>query len=199
MREYFRGVLGFRQCDPTDDEPDCGDRAERKESRAVSGLHDNQSGQRRRERCANALSGDDGALRHVEAPGVAHNVGHDHREDRTEDASPDPIEKLNPDQPCLVIGKGIQRSANGQDQESREEKAFVAPLVGPRADQHGHWHHDNLGGDDACRHQAGPNILVLKRKLLTHQRQHRGIGQMEQQYTRREDQERPACEQDVQS
>ncbi len=174
-------------------------RAEREESCAVARLDDDQSRQRRRKRSPDALRGDDGALRDIEAAGVAHEIGDYHGKDSAKDSSADTVEKLDAHQPCGIIGQGIERTANGKDEQRRKKKTLVPPTVRFGPDQHGHRHHHDLRGNDAGRHQAGAEMPVPQRELLSDQRQHRRIRQVKQCHADREDQQRPAGREDTQS
>jgi len=57
-----------------DHEPNNSDSRKCKECRTVSGMDDNESGERSRQRSTYALRGDDRALCHVKAAGAAHQV-----------------------------------------------------------------------------------------------------------------------------
>ena len=124
------------------------------------------------------MRGDDGTLRDIEAAGVSHELGDDHGKYSAKDSSADTVEKLDANQPCGIIGQGIERPANGEDEQRREKKPLVPPEVRFRSDEHRHRHHDDLCRHDAGGHQAGAEISVLQRELLPHQRQHRRVRQV---------------------
>ncbi len=145
------------------------------------------------------MRGDDRALCDVEASGVARQVGHDDGKDRAKDAGADAVEELHADEPGLVVGQRVKRAAKGQDQERGEEEAFVPPSVGARAHQHRHRHHDDLRSGDAGRHQAGAEILVLQRELLSNQRKHRRIREMKQHHAKRKEQKRAASQENAEA
>ena len=48
------------------------------------------------------------------------------------------------------------------------------------ANQYRHWHHDELRGDDACRHEQGLGARVALRELLAKKREHRRVGEMKE-------------------
>ena len=73
------------------------------ECRAVTGMHDDKTGERRRKGCPNTLRGNNGTLRDVEAARVAHEVSHDDRKNRSEYPGTDSIEQLHADQPKRTI------------------------------------------------------------------------------------------------
>src|SRR5579871_13631 len=89
------GAARFGQEGPADRKSDCRDGAEGEERSAVARLDHDKAGQRGRDRRPDALGGDDGTLRDVEASGVAHEIGDDHREDRAKNARPDAVEQLH--------------------------------------------------------------------------------------------------------
>ena len=107
---------GFRKREEADGCSNGCDRAEREEGRTVACLDDDQSSQCRRKRSPDALRGDDGALRNIEAAGVAHEFGDDHGKYSAKDSGADTVEKLDANQPCGIIGQGIERAANGEDE-----------------------------------------------------------------------------------
>src|SRR3954466_11517753 len=96
-------VAGLREQQPAEHEADGSDDSERQEGGAVARMDHDYARQGRRERRADGLSRDHGALRDVEAPCVAHQIGDDHRHDRAEDAGADAVEQLHRHQPTLGI------------------------------------------------------------------------------------------------
>ena len=80
--------------------------------------------------------------------------------------APTPSSVCTADQPKWIIRKRVKEAAQRQDEEAGEEERLTAPFVGARADQHRHWHHNDLGGHDANRHETCSEIFVLERKLL---------------------------------
>ena len=84
-------------------------------------MDDNDTGERRGQRRANALCRDDSTLRHVEAAGAAHEIGDDHRKHRSIDARADPIQQLHADEPIRVVGQGVETSPNAQNRERDQE------------------------------------------------------------------------------
>ena len=82
-------------------------------SGAVAGMHDHDAGKCRRQRGADALRGQDRALRDIEAAGAAHQVGDDNRKKAPKMPGADAIECLHGHQPELVVRQGIEATAQG--------------------------------------------------------------------------------------
>src|ERR1700746_4044176 len=72
-RIWYAARLG--QESPADPKAARRNRAKGEERRAVAGLDHDNACERRRQRRSDALRGDDEALRDVEPPGVAHEIG----------------------------------------------------------------------------------------------------------------------------
>ncbi len=172
-------VPGLRHGKPKQEQACYGDAGKGQEGGAVSQADDHEASDCRRQRRSDTLRGDDGALRDVEPAGATHQVGDDDREDRAVDASSDAVEKLHADEPVWIVGQRVEHTAYGQDEKPDEEQGLSTPGVRFRADEHGHRNHDDLRGNDAGRHQAGPRVLVLQRKLLADERKHGRVGKME--------------------
>jgi hypothetical protein len=97
-------------------------------------MHNHYPGKRRGQCCGDAMRCDHHALRHVESPRPAHEVGNDNRKDRPVDPGADAIEKLGTHEPGGVVGKRIEAAADCEDGEPGEEQWLAAPEIGPRAD-----------------------------------------------------------------
>ena len=162
------GILRTRFLHSEEKHQSPGNRDARKsqERCAIASVYDHKSREGRRYRRANALRRHDGALRDIEAPCAAHQVGHDDGKNCPEDSRSDTVQCLHGDQPKWIIRKRVKEAAQRQDEEGGEEERLTAPFVRARSDQHRHWHHNNLGGHDANRHETCSEIFVLERKLL---------------------------------
>ena len=69
--------------------------------------------------------------------------------------------------------------------------------VGRASDQERDRQHHHLCGDDAGRHHGRRLLGIGGGQLLSHQRQQRRIGEMEQHDAQAEDDQRPRLEQDA--
>lgn len=138
-------------------------------------------------------------MRNIEPAGPAHQIGDDDRKDGAENPGADPVERLHRDQPERVVGKRVEAAAQRQNEKGGKEQRLPPPAVGARSDQHRHRHHHHLRRDNAGRHQARAEVLVLQRQFLADQWQHCRIRQMKQHHGNGKDQERPAGEEYAQS
>jgi hypothetical protein len=101
--------------------PDGSHAAECDERRAVTGMHDDEAGERGRKCRAYALRGYDHALGHVEPPGAAHDVGYDDRKDRAVDTRADAVKELYAHQPVRVVRDGVKHAADGQHDKTGQK------------------------------------------------------------------------------
>ena len=156
---------------------------------------DDQPGGESARRGANPLRGGDRPLRHIVAPGAAHQIGQDQRGYRAEDPGADPVEQLHPDQPHTAVRKGVKHGAHRQDAKSDQQDRLSPPAVRVPSDHQRDRQHDHLRGDDAGRHHRRRPLLMRKCQLLPDQRQQRRIGEVEQHRTAGVKEQRAASQQ----
>ena len=99
---------GLRHAEEEHERTREGDGRERQKGGAVAGMHDHDAGKCRRQRGADALRGQNRALRDIVAARAAHQVGHDNRKQGAEESGADAIECLHGHQPELIVGQGIE-------------------------------------------------------------------------------------------
>ena len=141
---------------------------------------DDQPGGEPAQRRADPLRGGDRPLRHIVAPGAAHQIGHDQRRDRPPDPGADPVEQLHADQPCAAVGKRVENRPHRQDAKPDQKDRLAPPAVGGTPDEKRDRQHNHLCGDNAGRHHRRRPFLVRECQLLPDQRQERRVGEMKQ-------------------
>ena len=128
---------------------------------------------------------------------ASHDIGDHKRRESAENPGSHAVEHLDTDQPEAVIGEGIEHGPDRQDGEPGQEQRLASPSVGSASYQQSDRQHHQLGGDNAGRHHGRCFFGIGGCQLLSHQWQHRCIGEMEQHDAQTEDDQRARLEQDT--
>ena len=76
---------------------------------------------RLRLRRTDPLRGDDRTLRNVKTASAPHEIGDDHRKDRTIDARTDSIQQLDAYEPIGIVREWIEAATNRENRERNQE------------------------------------------------------------------------------
>jgi hypothetical protein len=166
--------------------------AEEQKSGRVAGRIDDVPGNEIAERSAEAPTRRGRTLREVVSARPLGEIGDDDEEKCSEDSCANAVEDLDRNKRVGILGHCVENAADRQYGEADEKDRFAPPSIGFETDQHGHRHHDDLGGDDARRHKQGLAAPVADCELLAEEGQHRCIGEMKERDCRSENQQRLA-------
>ncbi len=148
------------------------------------------SGKRRADRGSDADRRPHDALRQVEAAGAARDVGDHQGHHHAERCRGYPIEQLCGDQQIGIGDQGKQQRSDHQCRKCQQQERTSPPQLSVVPDP-GRYDSDNeLWHNDAGRNQHGRPLARPLGHDAAHERQHRGIREMEQQRATSKDHER---------
>ena len=155
------------------------------------------AGERRADRGADTDRRAHDALRQVESAGAARDIGDHQRHHHTERRGRDAIEDLHGDQQIRIGHQREQQRAEHQRGEGQSQERKAAPNLGMVPDPGRDDGDDDLRYHDARGDQHRRPFARAHRHHAAHQRQHRGIGHVEQQGAARQDQQRRLANDDA--